>query len=279
MTNSKSSSPFHPIRAVAIDLDGTLLSPDHSISDENRAAIAAMHAAGVEIILASGRHYTSMLPFARSLPEVRYMVSAQGAYASDVDDKLTLFESHMPTADANAAILFGLEHKLSIVVYTSTGIYTLSSGEWIDYYSRLAGFAPTPTTHETVLQEHIFKVVYFESSERLDEVQKQPFLRNSQLYTVRSMENIFEQADPKSSKAAALKPLLSHLGIDASELATFGDGNNDIPMFEYSGFSAAMDRAWDEPKAAATLVTPDGPAETSFARAIQAMQEHYSSLA
>ncbi len=276
MSTSQSTSPFHPIRAVAIDLDGTLLAPDHSISEENRAAIAALHEAGVEIILASGRHYQSMLPFARSLPEVRYMVSAQGAYASNVDNKQTLFESHMPTADAAATIAFGLENKLSIVVYTVTGLYSLTPpSRWLDYYTKLAGIPPTPTTPEAVLKESIFKVVYFESSERLDEVQRAPFLRDSQLYTVRSMDNIFEQADPKTSKASALKPLIGHLGIEAAELATFGDGNNDIPMFEFSGFSAAMDRAWNAPKEAATLVTPDGPAETSFARAIQAMQGHY----
>ncbi|MDQ8186677.1 HAD family hydrolase [Pelagicoccus sp. SDUM812002] len=276
MTTSSSTSPFHPIRAVAIDLDGTLLAPDHSISEENRAAIAAMHEAGVEIILASGRHYQSMLPFARSLPEVRYMVSAQGGYASDVDNEQTFFESHMPTADAKAAINFGLENQLAIVAYAATGLYSLTPpSKWLDYYTKLAGITPTPTTSEAILEESIFKIVYFEASERLDEVQKYPYLRDSQLYTVRSMENIFEQADPKTSKASALKPLIAHLGIDASELATFGDGNNDIPMFELSGFSAAMDRAWTGPKEAATLVTPDGPPETSFARAIQAMQRHY----
>ncbi|MDQ8196711.1 HAD family hydrolase [Pelagicoccus enzymogenes] len=276
MTTPSSSSPFHPIRAVAIDLDGTLLSPDHSISAENRAAIEAMHDAGVEIILASGRHYQSMLPFARSLPQVRYMVSAQGAYASDVDNTQTFFESHMPTADAKAAIAFGLENELSIVAYAATGLYSLTPpSQWLDYYTKLAGITPTPTTPQAILEESIFKIVYFEESERLDSVQKHPFLRDSQLYTVRSMDNIFEQADPKTSKASALKPLIAHLGIDASELGTFGDGNNDIPMFEFSGFSAAMDRAWAGPKEAATLVTPDGPPETSFARAVQAMQEHY----
>lgn len=277
MSSSQSISPFHPIRAVAIDLDGTLLAPDHSISEENRAAIAALHEAGVEIILASGRHYQSMLPFARSLPVVRYLVSAQGAYVSDVDDTRTLFESHMPTTDAEATIAFGLENKLSIVVYAANGVYRLTPpSRWLDYYIKLAGIAPTPTTPEAILRESIFKVVYFESSKRLDEVQRSPFLRDSQLYTVRSLENIFEQADPKTSKASALKPLIAHLGIAATELATFGDGNNDIPMFQFSGFSAAMDRAWPDAKAAATLVTPDGPPETSFARAIQSMQHHFS---
>ncbi|MBK1876151.1 HAD family hydrolase [Pelagicoccus mobilis] len=275
--SSNERSPFHPIKAVAIDLDGTLLSPDYSISEGNRAALEELHEAGVEIILASGRHYVSMLPYARSLPQVRYMVSAQGAYASDVDDTQTIHETHMPTEDAAKAIDFGLEHGLSIVVYTASGIHTLSTGKWIDYYNDLAGLESTRSTKEEVLSQPVFKVSYFESVERLDEIQEHPFLKNSHLYTVRSLPNIFEQADPTTSKASGLAPLMAKLGIKPEELATFGDANNDIPMFEYSGFSTAMDRANPNVKAAATLSSPDGPPETSFARAIEAMKAHFSS--
>jgi len=277
MTTQSSPSPFHPIKAVAIDLDGTLLSPDHSISDENRATIEELHAAGVEIILASGRHYVSMLPYARKLPQVRYMVSAQGAYASDVENKLTIHEQHMPKADAANAIDFGLEHGLSIVAYTDSGIHTLSTGEWIDYYNKLAGLDSIQSTKDEVLAYPIFKVSYFQSVERLDEIQEHEFLKNSHLYTVRSLPNIFEQADPTTNKASGLTPLLSHLGIKPEELATFGDANNDIPMFEFSGFAAAMDHSNANVKAAATLSPPDGPPESSFARAVTAMRSHYAS--
>lgn len=276
MAIQRSASPFHPIRAVAIDLDGTLLAPDHSISAENRAAIEAMHAAGVEIILASGRHYLSMLPFASQFPEVRYLVSSQGAYASDVANTQTLFEAHMPTEIVRDAVAFGIEHGLSVVAYTPREECSLTPpSPWLDYYARLAGIELVPTTPDALLEKSVFKIAYFESEERLDAIQLHPFLRDSQLYTVRSMKNIFEQADPRTSKASGLRPLLAHLGIDASELAAFGDADNDIPMFRLAGFSAAMDRAWPETKKAATLVTSDGPPETSFARAIQAMQAHY----
>lgn len=274
-----SHSPFHPIRAVAIDLDGTLLAPDLSISPENRATIDQLHAGGVHVILASGRHYHSMLPYARQLPAVEYLVSAQGAYASDVDNRQVLYESHLPTADAEATIRFGLDHNLSIVVYTTKGIFALSQGRWIDFYSRLAGITPPLATVEEVLEQSIFKVVYFEAEGRLDEIEQTPFLKDSHLYTVRTMTNIFEQADPKTSKRAALEALIKHLGVERQELAAFGDGNNDIPMFELAGFSAAMDRAWPDAKKAATLVTPDGDPATSFSRAISAMRLHFSEQA
>lgn len=277
MTTQSSASPFHPIKAVAIDLDGTLLAPDHSIGEQNRAAIEKLHAAGVEIILASGRHYVSMLPHARKLPQVRYMVSAQGAYASDVDNTRTIHELHMPTADAANAIDFGLEHGLSLVVYTANGIHTLSTGRWIEFYNNLAGLKSVQSTKDEILAQPVFKVSYFEAEERLDQIQQHPFLADSHLYTVRSMPNIFEQADPNTNKASGLAPLMAHLGIKPEELATFGDANNDIPMFQYSGFSAAMDRANPNVKAQATLASPDGPPESSFARAVAAMRSHYAS--
>ena len=276
MTATANTSLIHPIKAVAIDLDGTLLSPDHSISPENRAAIEELHANGVEIILASGRHYVSMLPYGRSLPQVCYMVTAQGAYTCDVDNTDTIHETHMDPSDAANAIDFGLEQGLSIVVYSVVGIHTLSVGKWIDRYNRLAGLESIRSTKEEVLAHAVFKVSYFDSEERLDEIQEHPFLKESKLYTVRSMPNIFEQANPVTNKANGLAPLLARLGLDPQQLATFGDANNDIPMFEYAGFSAAMDRANPNVKAAATLSPPDGPPENSFARSVDAMKAHFS---
>lgn len=272
-----SQTPSHPIRAVAIDLDGTLLGPDLTISAANLAAIEALHAEQVHVILASGRHYTSMLPYARQLPQVKYMVSAQGAYASDVENVKILYESHLPSSDTIEAIRFGLERQLSVVIYTARGIFTLSEGPWIDYYTKLAGIAPTPTTEEAILRDSIFKVVYFDAEERLDEIQREAYLTQTSLYTVRTMENIFELANPKTSKRSALEALLIHLDIRPEQLATFGDGNNDIPMFQLSGFSAAMDRAWPEAKKAATLVVPDGDPAESFARGVAAMRQHFAS--
>lgn len=270
-------SPSHPIRAVAIDLDGTLLANDLTISAANLAAIEELHAEGVHIVLASGRHYTSMLPFARQLPQVKYMVSAQGAYASDVENVTVIHESHLPSADTLEAIRFGLERGLSVVVYTARGIFTLSEGEWIDYYAQLAGFAPTPITQEAIVHESIFKVVYFETEARLDEIQQEAYLTETALYTVRSMKNIFELANPKTSKRSALEALIKHLDVAPEQLATFGDGNNDIPMFQLSGFSAAMDHGWPDAKKAATLVVPEGDPSESFARGVAAMRQHFAS--
>ena len=58
-------------KLAAIDLDGTLLGPDHTISPANVQAVQRLQAAGIEVVLASGRHQGTMVAFARALPGVR----------------------------------------------------------------------------------------------------------------------------------------------------------------------------------------------------------------
>ena len=264
---------FFPFKAVAIDLDGTLLSHDLTISEANLAAIDDLHASGLEIILASGRHHISMLPFARQLPQVKWMVSAQGAFASDLDRATILYDNHLPTDKAASIIDIGLNNQYSIVVYAKTGIFTLNENQWIDYYIQLSGVKPTLTNKEAILNESIFKVTFIGSEERIEAAKDLLEIQAWDLYKVRPLKKIFEFAGRGTSKGHGLKPLLAHLGIEASQLATFGDAPNDIPMFEIAGYSVAMDTGWKEAKAAAHAVSPVGPPESAFARAVCMLRE------
>jgi Cof subfamily protein (haloacid dehalogenase superfamily) len=270
---------FHPFRAVAIDLDGTLLGQDHTISEANHAAINILHASGVELILASGRHHVSMLPFARQLPQVKWMISAQGAFASDIDRETILYDSHLPTDKAASIIDIGLEQGYSVVAYTKNGIFTVHEDEWTDFYVQLSAVKPTLTSREAILNDSIFKVMIIGTEERIKAAEDLPGIRAWDLYKVRNLKNVFEFAGLGTSKAHGLKPLLAHLGIEASQLATFGDAPNDIPMFEFAGYSVAMDTGWEEAKAAAHAVSPVGPSESAFARAVSMLREQAKRIA
>ena len=56
------------IRLIAIDMDGTILSPDHSISPKNKQAILAAQSQGIEVVIATGR----------SFPEAYTPISSEG---------------------------------------------------------------------------------------------------------------------------------------------------------------------------------------------------------
>lgn len=83
----------------------------------------------------------------------------------------------------------------------------------------------------------------------------------SAAYTDQYVEIFSKQA----SKGTALCALAQELGIERSEIACIGDGENDLTMFRAAGMKMAMGNAVEELKRAADIVLPsnekDGAAE------------------
>ncbi len=68
-----------PIRLLASDIDGTLLNPQFQISDDDLAALRRAHAAGIEVVLVTGRRHTFALPIAKQLGFDLWLISSNGA--------------------------------------------------------------------------------------------------------------------------------------------------------------------------------------------------------
>ena len=67
--------------------------------------------------------------------------------------------------------------------------------------------------------------------------------------------NLFCDVIPKAGgKDLGVRSVLERLGIEPEEAVAFGDGENDLAMFESVGTSVAMGNAWDSVKERATLV-------------------------
>ena len=77
-----------------------------------------------------------------------------------------------------------------------------------------------------------------------------------------------------TSKAAALDLLARRLGTQAAEVITFGDGDNDVSMFQWSGLSVAMPHGWPAAIQAASFTVAPGPAETALARGVDFLFAH-----
>ena len=53
--------------AIVMDMDGTLLDPNNKILPETKEALIACQKQGTKLVLASGRSYTRLLPYAKEL--------------------------------------------------------------------------------------------------------------------------------------------------------------------------------------------------------------------
>src|SRR3989442_7836067 len=74
-----------PIRLLAVDIDGTLLNPQFSISDADLSALHRAHAQGVEIIVVTGRRHTFALPIVQQLGFDLWVISSNGGGTRSFD--------------------------------------------------------------------------------------------------------------------------------------------------------------------------------------------------
>lgn len=262
------------LRLAAIDLDGTLLGPDLTISAENLAAIGKLQAAGLEVVLASGRHHASILPFATQLPGIRWIVSAQGADVSDLERATVLSRDFLSAAELRTILDAGERLGLAAVFYTPTGVRAREiGGEPIAFYHRLSGLSPTPATNDELMAAAIYKAVWIGDPATVATLATHASVAALDVQKVRSHARFFELLPHGVTKASGLAALVAHLGFSAAETVVFGDADNDIPMFEWAATSVAMPHGWPSAKARAHVIAPDGPAETALARAVDIVLE------
>src|SRR6476646_3947609 len=68
-----------PIRLLGVDIDGTLLNPEFQISAADMSALRRAHAAGVEVVVVTGRRHTFALPIVQQLGFDLWVISSNGA--------------------------------------------------------------------------------------------------------------------------------------------------------------------------------------------------------
>src|SRR5437762_11818528 len=115
------------IRLLATDIDGTLLNPEFKISEGDLSALRRAHAAGIEIVLVTGRRHTFALPIAKQLGFDLWLISSNGAvtrslagesFHRDLLPKETCRElcSSMSEFRAHMVITFDKEIKGALVL-------------------------------------------------------------------------------------------------------------------------------------------------------------------
>lgn len=257
-------------RLAAFDLDGTLLGPKASLSAANVAAVERLRQSGTEIVLASGRHHASMQEIAKSVPGVRWLVSSQGGEVAAVDRRERLHAVFLEPTLAHQATQLGLRLGFSVIVYTADDVRASADDEGVRFYARLAGGMPACCPPDALLVGPIFKLIWVGNNPaQFDALATNPEVTALSATKVRTHQHFFEIMPPDVSKGSALAVLAKHLGIAARDAVVFGDGENDIPMFDWAGTSVAMPHGWPAARARATLVAPAGPPETALARAIE----------
>lgn len=252
-----------------IDMDDTLLGPSKTISRENLRALDRLRAAGVQIVIASGRHERNIVSYQEMIPDMDWMISSHGAVVESLRTGEMLHELCLPPAPLPDICRRAREEGVALMAYHRTGIYTEELTEWILFHARTVGWQPQVRDFSTLPPDRFQKIMWTAESARITALStplREEFTGRVQvLHTEPELLEFFSTAVNKSVGAQAL---MSHLGVPRSRALAFGDGSNDIELLRWAGISVAMGHGNKSALQAAQYVTPTGPPESAFARGV-----------
>ncbi|MBP1041914.1 HAD family phosphatase [Vagococcus sp. BWB3-3] len=259
------------IKAIILDLDGTLLNSEKNISPKTKATLIDAQQKGIKLVLASGRPTTGMIQHAEELEMAKHhglLVSYNGAKVIDCQTMAELYSRGLTVSEGKAV----LEHlkQFDVKVMIDKGNYMYVNNVFadhlmyrgteiniIEYEARGGNFLLCEQADLAESLDHeLSKILTAADSDYLAENHKKmmaPFEQT--LNAMFTADFYFEFTAKNVDKAQALATVLQPMGIEPAEMMAVGDGHNDRSMLEYAGFSIAMENAVQELKDIATHVT------------------------
>jgi 5-amino-6-(5-phospho-D-ribitylamino)uracil phosphatase len=267
--------------AILVDIDGTLLDEQGRIHPRTKSALAAAEAAGVRVMLSTGRSTISTRPVLAELGLVTPALVFNGAGLWCPRERRMLEEHVLSNRTLRRALRFGAERDLLTVLMTADAKLASPPRDALEEEALSGLHELVVVPREGLAAEFVMRVTFYSqghaSSQALaDEVAgviDQPmyvthFPLNALATHRGSRANCLDLHPPCRGKAEGVRILEERYGIPAERVVAVGDATNDIPMFEAAGLAVAMQGSMPEALAAADRVIGDN-SSTSLAELVE----------
>jgi Cof subfamily protein (haloacid dehalogenase superfamily) len=244
-------------RLIAIDLDGTLLRSDGSVSERTRVTLGRAVDSGIQAVMVTGRparHVGVIKEGAEQLGD--FAICLNGALVYDLRRHAVVDQSRVPAEVARGLIGRFRNGLPGICFAVEVG---LDHGWEPDYGRRRdkpEDWQLPPADALVLCQRGVNKLIAFHP----DLSPEQLVLRSQDLVADRASVTYsgapFLEIGPRQvSKASALIRYCAARAIDASQVLAFGDMPNDLSMMTWAGRGVAMANAHPAVLAATVEVT------------------------
>ncbi|WP_055669671.1 Cof-type HAD-IIB family hydrolase [Desnuesiella massiliensis] len=267
-------------KLICIDLDGTLLDNKCEISERNKKALKAVENKSIKIAFTTGRLFTSAKLHARKAEVKVSIIASNGAYIRELRDEKPIYQCPLSYDQFHKVCNIIEKYNLDVNFNSFDRVIT----EYELPQSNNHVIANTTVTEDLkikfgvhknireiydIYKEGIFKVLLF-SKRGIDTIKeaKRELLYLGNLEVVSSAHDNIEVMASGISKGRGIELLAQTLGITKKEILCIGDSENDISMFNNSGFKIAMGNAIEELKAMADYIT-DSNINSGVAKALE----------
>jgi Cof subfamily protein (haloacid dehalogenase superfamily) len=253
------------LRMVACDLDGTVVRRDGTVSPRTLAAFDACERAGVDVVFVTGRPPRWLPPIAEVTGHRGLAVCANGALVLD----LATFDVVRATALPPAAVLEVADRLRARLDGTAFALETLDGVRREPHFmprhehalAARTGTLPElladgPTVVKLLCRQDPLPRDQRRSADELLEVARAELAGIAEPVHSDPWGAMLEIAAPGVSKASGLAGLAADRGVDAADVAAFGDMPNDVPMLRWAGRGFAMSGGHPAALAAAGEVAP-----------------------
>ncbi|KAF2517421.1 HAD family phosphatase [Flavobacterium foetidum] len=256
-------------KMIVLDMDDTLLTDDHKISDLNKKVLLEAQAKGIYVVLASGRPTTAMTAYAKELELDKndsYIISFNGAVVSRAKDDLVFFEQKLTPEQIHELYDYSVKTKTHIITYLDDKIISETDSEYIEVEKEITGMVhhKVPSFKDYVDRPAV-KCILLEDPAYLEPLEKDLKAAMPHLSVSMSKPFFLEVAQQGIDKAASLALLAEKLNIKQSEIIAVGNAGNDLTMIEYAGLGVWVDNVTPELRDKADLIVSsnnnDGVAE------------------
>nr|WP_315162194.1 Cof-type HAD-IIB family hydrolase [uncultured Flavobacterium sp.] len=235
-------------KMLVLDMDDTLLTDDHTISDENKEMLFKAQELGVYVILASGRPTPAMTAYAKELQlDNSFMISYNGAVITDLKEDKVIFEQTLTQEQIHELYDYSLKSNTHIITYVDGKIVSETNSEFIEIEKNITGLEHNKVlSFKDEVQSSAVKCILLEEPSYLKEVEKDLKVAMPHLSVSMSKPFFLEVAQNGIDKAASIKILAEKLDIHQSEIIAVGNAGNDLTMIEYAGLGVWVDNVTPE---------------------------------
>ncbi|MBM6615919.1 HAD family phosphatase [Desemzia sp. RIT804] len=249
------------IKLIAIDIDGTLLNSQQELTRTVKGAIKEAVETGIKIVFSTGRPWTGIDTYVKQIgleKEDDFAITLNGALVLKTNTQEDVYSNPLKHEDLAELQQIGENLELTFAYFDKLDyLHTGKANSMIKYDAEVMNMRLIQQEIDLIpFEQLIYKAQYVGDASQIEAlIQLIPKELKERYYMVLTAPEVFEILAKGVSKAEALKKLINHLEIDATEVMAIGDGLNDLDMLELVGSPVAMGNAEPEVKKIATYLS------------------------
>lgn len=251
--------PMEPVELVAIDLDGTLLRNDGTVSAASLEAVRAAVQRGVRVVLCTARPPRATRSIHRELGLDTLSIHHNGAVIADLRSGAVLHHATMPGKTARQIV--DLARATAKGVHVGVEVLDRFITDKLDRQLLADRVVAAQTDLQTpfteALQGPITKVVLLGEPGDLGGIQMELSQRKTLgVTTAYSHMKLLQVVDASVDKGIALAQVCQRYHVPRERVMAIGDAPNDLGMLRFAGLPLTPANAWHEVRKLAHFVVP-----------------------